>query len=90
LDAVTWKFELRKGVKFHNGNAFNSADVKFTFERMKDPKYSKLLNIANSIASIETPDDLHGHFQNRETGALVRRNHAPEFHRGHGVLQGPR
>ncbi|MDJ0780835.1 MAG: ABC transporter substrate-binding protein [Desulfosarcinaceae bacterium] len=56
-DAVTWKFELRKGVKFHNGNPFTAADVRFTFERMKDPKYSKLLNIANSIASIETPDD---------------------------------
>jgi len=57
LDAVTWKFVLRKGVKFHNGNDFNAADVKFTFERMKDPQYSKLLNIANSIGSIETPDD---------------------------------
>jgi len=57
LDALTWKFELRKGVKFHNGNAFTAADVKFTFERMKDPEYSKLLNIANSIESIETPDD---------------------------------
>jgi len=57
VDALTWKFELRKGVKYHNGNAFTAADVKFTFERMKDPKYSKLLNIANSIASIETPDD---------------------------------
>lgn len=57
VDALTWKFELRKGVKYHNGNDFNAADVKFTFERMKNPKYSKLLNIANSIASIETPDD---------------------------------
>ena len=57
LDGTTWKFDLRKGVKFHNGNDFTAADVKFTFERMKDPQYSKLLNIANSIASIETPDD---------------------------------
>ena len=57
MDANTWRFELRKGVKFHNGNAFTSADVKFTFERMKDPKYSQLLNIANAIAAIETPDD---------------------------------
>ncbi|HBH30435.1 MAG TPA: hypothetical protein DDX81_00785, partial [Desulfofustis sp.] len=57
VDDLTWKFDLREGVKFHNGNDFTSADVKFTFERMKDPKYSKLLNIANSIASIETPDD---------------------------------
>jgi peptide/nickel transport system substrate-binding protein len=64
LDAVTWKFNLRKGVKFHNGNAFTAADVKFTFERMKDPQYSKLLNIANSIASIETPDDYTVIFKN--------------------------
>ncbi|MDJ0621540.1 MAG: ABC transporter substrate-binding protein [Desulfocapsaceae bacterium] len=56
VDGVTWKFTLREGVKFHNGNAFDSADVKFTFTRMKDPKFSKLLNIANSIEAIETPD----------------------------------
>lgn len=56
VDAVTWKFMLRKNVKFHNGNTFDSADVKFTFTRMKDPKYSKLLNIANSIETIDTPD----------------------------------
>ena len=57
VDGLTWRFDLRKGVKYHNGNAFTSADVKFTFERMKDPKYSKLLNIANSIAEIQTPND---------------------------------
>ena len=37
LDALTWKFELRKGVKFHNGNAFTAADVKFTFDRLTKP-----------------------------------------------------
>ncbi|MCG8634013.1 MAG: ABC transporter substrate-binding protein [Desulfobacterales bacterium] len=57
LDALTWKFNLRKGVKYHNGNDFTAADVKYTFERMKDPKFSKFVNIANAIASIETPDD---------------------------------
>ena len=57
VDGLTWEFKLRKGVQFHNGNDFTADDVKFTFERMKNPKYSKLLNIANSIASIETPDD---------------------------------
>ncbi len=57
LDATTWKFKLRKGVTFHNGNPFTAEDVKFTFERMKDPQHSKFLNIANSIESMETPDD---------------------------------
>ncbi|PIE69271.1 MAG: hypothetical protein CSA21_03190 [Deltaproteobacteria bacterium] len=57
IDPLTWEFKLRKGVKFHNGNDFNAEDVKFTFERMKDPKYSKFLNFGNSIAAIETPDD---------------------------------
>jgi len=57
IDGVTWKFTLRRNVKFHNGNDFNAADVKFTFERMKDPNFSKFLNIANAIETIETPDD---------------------------------
>ena len=29
-----WRFNLRKGVKFHNGNAFNADDVIFTWKRM--------------------------------------------------------
>ena len=32
-DALTMRFYLRKGVKFHSGNPFTAKDVKFTFER---------------------------------------------------------
>ena len=57
LDQSTWKFYLRKGVKFHNGNPFTAADVKFSFERLSNPEVSEFVNTGKSIASIETPDD---------------------------------
>ena len=31
----TWRFHLRKGVKFHNGNAFTADDVVFSVERIR-------------------------------------------------------
>jgi peptide/nickel transport system substrate-binding protein len=31
-DALTWRFYLRQGVKFHNGNNFTAEDVKYSFE----------------------------------------------------------
>jgi peptide/nickel transport system substrate-binding protein len=57
LDDLTWKFYLRKGVKFHNGNPFTAADVKFSFERLSNPDVSEFLNTGKSIAAVETPDD---------------------------------
>jgi peptide/nickel transport system substrate-binding protein len=56
-DLLTWKLYLRKGVKFHNGNAFTAEDVKFTFERLANPEVSEFINTGKSIASIDIVDD---------------------------------
>ena len=32
-DGLTYKFELNKGIMFHDGSEFDSSDVKFSFER---------------------------------------------------------
>jgi peptide/nickel transport system substrate-binding protein len=34
---TTWEVKLRRGVKFHNGEAFNAESVKFSLERLVNP-----------------------------------------------------
>ncbi len=58
-DLLTWKFTLRKGVTFHNGNPFTAADVKYSFERLSNPKVSEFTNTGKSIDSIKIIDDFN-------------------------------
>jgi peptide/nickel transport system substrate-binding protein len=58
-DGLTYTFKLRPDVKFHNGAAMTSADVKYSFERCKDPATGAVnFEVFNNVASIETPDPL--------------------------------
>lgn len=38
LDPLTYKFYLKKGVKFHNGEEMTAEDVVFSFKRVSSPK----------------------------------------------------
>ena len=33
-----WEFKIRKGVRFHNGDIMTAEDVKYSFDRVLDPK----------------------------------------------------
>jgi len=51
VDPKTIVFNLRKGVKFHNGEDFNADAAKFSIDRMKDPATKS--GVASKYASIE-------------------------------------
>ena len=56
-DNLTWTFNLRHGVLFHNGRELTSRDVKFSIERILDPKTgARGRSDLSAIASIATPD----------------------------------
>ncbi len=54
IDAKTWTFDLVPNATFHNGEKFTSADVKYTFERILDPKTASAY--AGLYAQIESVD----------------------------------
>lgn len=38
IDAQTWEFRIRDGIRFHSGAALTAADIKFTFDRLTKDK----------------------------------------------------
>jgi len=40
VDALTWEFRLRPGIRFHDGGELNAADVVFSLKRIIDPEVS--------------------------------------------------
>ncbi len=56
-DGLTWTFKLREGVKFQNGEAFDSADVVATFQRLIDnPELTCSLTYWSSLESVKAID----------------------------------
>jgi len=66
-DPLTYVFHLRSGVKFHDGRAFSSADVKFTIDSiLSGAVQSPKRGAFQLVNSIETPDDATVVFHLRE------------------------
>jgi peptide/nickel transport system substrate-binding protein len=72
-DGKSYTFKLKKGVKFHDGEAFDASDVKFSFERAKDDKSTNKAKKAvfDNIRRIDTPD--------AQTVILTLENADPNF-----------
>ncbi len=55
-DVTTYTFTLRQGVRFASGNPLTSADVVFSFNRLRELKDNPSW-LADIIQSMETPDE---------------------------------
>jgi len=53
-DGLTYTFKIRTGVKFHNGKALTSADVKASFERYQRMALAKVT--LKPVVSMQAPD----------------------------------
>src|SRR5262249_32650466 len=57
-DGLTYTFVLRRDVKWHDGKPFTAADVKFTYEKILDPKSASWLRgFFEPISQVDAPDD---------------------------------
>ncbi len=57
-DAEIWTFELRQGIMFHDGKEMTSHDVKFTYDRLRDPDVgAATVGMYENIIDITAPDD---------------------------------
>ncbi|MBI2908114.1 MAG: hypothetical protein HYX92_10730 [Chloroflexi bacterium] len=58
-DGASYTFNLHKGVKWHDGSALTSEDVKFSLDRMRNPPTgvrSPMQPLLAAIKEIQTPD----------------------------------
>jgi peptide/nickel transport system substrate-binding protein len=57
-DGLTWTFQLRDGVKFHDGTPFDAAAMKATFDRALDPATKSPIagGLLGPVKSVATTD----------------------------------
>ena len=57
VDDTTWRFKLREGVTFHNGNPFTADDVVYSFKRQTQEASEMSFALA-SVETVNKVDDL--------------------------------
>ncbi|MEZ5853895.1 MAG: ABC transporter substrate-binding protein [Hyphomicrobiaceae bacterium] len=81
-DGLTYTFKLHEGVKFHDGSPLTSADVKFTFDRIKSPP-AGIVSLRRSafedVSAVEAPDATTVVFKLKEPNASMMENLASPF-----------
>ncbi|MBW1709199.1 MAG: ABC transporter substrate-binding protein [Deltaproteobacteria bacterium] len=57
-NGARYVFHLKKGVKFHHGKELDSGDVKWSWERIKDPAHRSTARaiLTQFLDTVETPD----------------------------------
>ncbi len=81
-DGLTFTFKLRKGVKFHDGSDFTSADIKATYDRIRNPPegvVSVRKALHADIQDIETPDPFTAVFKLSRVDASIDLQFASPF-----------
>lgn len=81
-DGLTYSFELRKGVKFHNGDPFTAADVRYSWERATNPeiKNPRQAVLAANIADIEIVDDFNVNIRLKKPDGAFMNNLGAYWH----------
>lgn len=68
-DNVTWSFNLRKNMKFHNGRNITASDIKYSYERL----LSRKLNSPNRwfLSMVKGAEDFYNGIANEVSGIKV-------------------
>lgn len=69
IDPTTWEIKLRKGVKFHDGSAFDANDVIFT--------YCRIPNVPNSPSPLTIYTKAVKHIEAKDSHTLIFKTATP-------------